>query len=205
MLDGVLFETSYSEKNNEESVLGAMREPHFRLASRWVLLCYVAWYIAWYISCSRRKTIPFQARPSGLQHHRVKPEDHGSNSLFVDKGGSKTMLNEFIFCIVSQISSWQPVAGLEWTPSDYLGRYHGTLAPVYLWVRSLLEIWTRTASSAGCVQVLCRVPHVLDGCCSLFSDEGSARRLFFFSLSHGRWERDTGCLPSSGSGQLSRS
>ena len=26
MLDGVLFETSYSEKNNEKSVLGAMRK-----------------------------------------------------------------------------------------------------------------------------------------------------------------------------------
>ena len=39
--------------------------------------------------------------------YSIKPEDHGSEPLFSNKGASQTLLNEFFFYVLSRVSSWQ--------------------------------------------------------------------------------------------------
>ena len=48
------------------------------------------------------------------EDYRIKPAE----PLFVDKGNSKNMLNEFFFCVFSKVSFWQCMSELTVTTSD---------------------------------------------------------------------------------------
>ena len=77
------------------------------------------------------------------------------------------MLSKFFIFVLPKILSWQSLSELQVTALDDITDLF--LQPTYLFL-SLFEIWTQTASSASCVQVLRKEPHVLRGRCSLLSD-----------------------------------
>ena len=117
MLDGVLFETYYSEKNNESvPSLGAIRgqapsQVAFAFASRWVLPCHLTYYISCDITCPRRKPVPFQGRPGGLQH-QTRGSWHEARATLRRQRGQQNYVERVPFLRVlqtyeSNVSSWQ--------------------------------------------------------------------------------------------------
>ena len=85
----------------------------FRLASAWVLPCYV--YIMWYNIISQKTCSILRPTRWAQPDYSIKPEDHGRKPLFVDKGESKTMLNGFFLYLYSKVSSWQSMSELTVT------------------------------------------------------------------------------------------
>ena len=106
------------------------------------------------MACARRKPVPFQERPGGVQHQTGRSR---LGATLLQEGGqataSQTLLNKFFFYVLSRVSSWQCMTQLRVTTLDDVEA---------LLLRSLLppsgiEIWYGNAQSASCVQVLEKV------------------------------------------------
>ena len=108
-----VFKTSYSqaEKNKEESSGRNQAAQVFCLASSQVLgeCCHAIQRVIFYVikHVLAENLFHFKANQAD---YSIKPEEHGTKPLFVDKGGSKTMLKEFFFCVFSKVSSWQSMS-----------------------------------------------------------------------------------------------
>ena len=70
----------------------------------------------------------------------IKQEDHGSKPLFSKKGASQTLLNEFLFYVLSRVSSWQCMTELQVTTLDDV-----EALLLVLWRPSGIEIWDGNA------------------------------------------------------------
>ena len=118
---GVIFETASSEKNQEVSVLGDMKDP----AQKNFALLLGEQCMSVTVLCNMIHNMVYMYFAENLFHFKlaqdkysIKPEDYTRLPLFVDDKDSKTLLNEFFFYVFSKFSSWQNMKDFQVTTME---------------------------------------------------------------------------------------